>query len=413
MKNISIRQRLSLQNVGRSLRLVLQRFPVTVCLLLCLTVLLSAEVVYDISMSWGLGCLTYFLTAGMLIDFAATLYAEERQEGQRIIRILPLVLWAAYCLGIYVRYDNSADNITPSFFLGNAAWITAVALAVPFVAFPKEKSDLKSWHFMMSLCPALLISGIASWVMAGGLEGLIFGTAALFDLKVMEHLPLIIIILCAILLFGLLFLALIPQAEKKHNDTDTMPSFLKNIVSWLLLPLLGCYILVLYAYGISILVRWELPKGMISWLVSAVMAGYLLCYTLLYPKVYDRRSWQSRLLSQWLPTAIFPLLVLMTVGVIRRFADYGITPARLYLLTALLWFYAVCIIMLATKEKRFRWIFLSFAVLFILSSGHPFNYYRLYKPLLAARIERTIAEKQLTVPMYLYSISSNPSLVGR
>ena len=188
-----------------------------------------------------------------------------------------------------------------------------------------------------------------------------------------------------------------------------MPSSLTKIVSWLLLPLLGCYIVVLYAYGINILIHWELPKGMISGLVSAVMIAYILCYILLYPQVTHKESWQSKALTRWLPIAILPLLVLMSVGVVRRFIDYGITPPRLYLLTLLLWFYAICIVMLVVPRKRFHWIAFSFAALFIISSGHPLNYYRLCRPYLSAKIDQMIAEKGLQVPFTWYSLYQKSS----
>jgi len=175
-----------------------------------------------------------------------------------------------------------------------------------------------------------------------------------------------------------------------------MPSFLTKVVSWLLLPLLGCYIAVLYAYGINILIHWELPKGMLSWLVSAVMITYVLCYILLYPQVLDKQSWQSKVLTFWLPIVILPLLVLMTVGVVRRFMDYGITAPRLYLLTLLIWFYAICIVMLVVPQKRFQWIALSFAALFVLSSGQPLNYYRVCRPILTAKIDKMFDNKALT-----------------
>ena len=109
-------------------------------------------------------------------------------------------------------------------------------------------------------------------------------------------------------------------------------------------------------------------------------------------------------LTRWLPIVILPLLVLMTVGVVRRFMDYGVTPPRLYLLTLLLWFYAICIVMLAVERKRFRWIFLSLVALFLLSSGHPLNYYRLCRPVLTAKIDKIVAENNLQTPFQLYAL---------
>ena len=404
----SLRQHLSLKNISQSLQRVVKRFPVVVAFLLALTAWLSCLIITSTDPGRVSLCAISFLSVGFLISFVMALWGEE-QTGQKrrwIVEGVLLALCGVYCTLLFLT-DIIPDRGLPAFYLGNAAWLAALCVLIPFASFWREKDDLKSWHFILSLCAALLISGVIAWVMTGGLEGLVYGTAALFDLDVNKKLPAVILIVCVVLLFGLLFLALIPQAERKHNNSAEMPSFLKKSVSWLLLPLLGCYILVLYIYGISILVHWELPKGMISFLVSAVMAGYLLCYLLLYPQVTDRQSWQSKVLTYWLPIVILPLLVLMTVGVIRRFVDYGLTAPRLYLLTLLIWFYAVCVIMLLVKRLRFHWIFFSLAALFLLSSGHPLNYYRLCKPILMTKIEKTITEKQLTVPFDLYSLDDN------
>ena len=407
----SLKQRLSLRNISEALLRVFRRFPVTTGLLVALTAVLSSLVVTDTDPGRVMLCLLAFMSAGIVVSLAASLWGEEQRDRRRrwIVEGVSLAVCAVYC-GLLFLTDIVPGRDLPAFYIGNAAWIVLVVLLVPFGSFLREKNDLKVWHFILSLCRALLISGVAAVVMAEGLVGLLLGTAALFDLEPGSRWTLLIMLVCAVLLFGMLFLALIPHSGRKHNATAEMPSFLTKIVSWLLLPLLGCYILVLYVYGINILVHWELPKGMISGLVSGVMAVYLLCYILLYPQVTDKSSWQSRVLTRWLPVAVLPLLVLMSVGVVRRFADYGITAPRLYLLTLLLWFYAVCVVMLVVPRKRFSWIALSFAALFVLSSGHPFHYYRLCRPCLSAKIDRQVAAKGLQVPFeraLLYKGSSD------
>ena len=407
----SLKQRLSLQNISETLLRVVKRFPVTAILLVALTAVLSFLVVTETEPGRKLLCLLTFMSAGIVISLATSLWGEEQRDQRRrwIVEGVALALCAIYC-GLLFLTDIIPDRGLPAFTIANVAWITTVVLLIPFGSFLREKDDLKVWHFILSLCGALLISGVVAGVMTGGMEGLLFGTAALFDFPTREKPPVIIIIVCLVLLFGMLFLALIPHSERKHNASAEMPSFLTKIVSWLLLPLLGCYILVLYVYGINILIHWELPKGMISGLVSAVMIAYILCYVLLYPQVTNRDSWQSKALTRWLPIVILPLLVLMSVGVVRRFADYGVTPPRLYLLTLLLWFYAVCIVMLVVPRKRFRWIALSFAALFILSSGHPLNYYRLCRPVLTKKIDKIIAEKGLQVPFKMCDLLSSEAL---
>lgn len=401
----SFKQRLSLQNISETLLRVLKRFPVTTGLLVALTAVLSYLLTTEIEPGRKLLCLLSFMSAGIVISLATSLWGEEQRDQRLrwVVEGVSLALCAVYCVLLFLT-DVIPNRGLPAFYIGNAAWIALVLLLIPFGSFLREKDDLKAWHFILSLCGALLISWVVAWVMIGGLEGLLYGTAALFDFEPSTKWSVIIMIMCSVLLFGMLFLALIPHSERKHNASAQMPSSLTKIVSWLLLPLLGCYILVLYVYGISILIHWELPKGMISGLVSAVMIAYILCYILLYPQVTHKESWQSKSLTRWLPIAILPLLVLMSVGVIRRFIDYGITPPRLYLLTLLLWFYAICIVMLVVPRNRFRWIAFSFAALFILSSGHPLNYYRLCRPYLSAKIDQMIAKKGLQVPFSMISL---------
>ncbi len=406
----SLKQRLSLRSISESLMRVVKRFPVTTVLLVCLTAMLSYLIVGEPSHSHVLLCLLFFMVSGIPVSLATSLWGEEQLNRRKrwIAEGVLLAICAVYCVLLFLT-DIIPDRGLPAFAIANLAWMALVILLIPFGSFLKEKDDLKVWHFIMSLCGALFISGIVAWVMAGGLEGLVYGTAALFDFDAGKKVPALIMIVCSVLLFGILFLALIPQSERKHNASADMPSFLTKIVSWLLMPLLGCYLLVLYVYGINILVHWELPKGMISWLVSAVMGAYILCYVLIYPQVTNKDSWQSKVLTRWLPIAILPLLVLMSVGVMRRFADYGITPPRLYLLTLLLWFYAICIVMLVVPRKRFRWIAFSFVALLILSSGHPLNYYRLCRPMLTAKIDKMISEQDLQVPFTWYELYQESS----
>lgn len=393
----NLKQRLSFKSLYHSLLRVAMRFPVAVCFLVMLTVLLSYIVTTDTEPGRYRLCLLTFLSSGIVISLATTLWGEEQPDKRKrwTAEAVSLAICGIYCVLLFFT-DIIPNRELPSFYIGNMAWVVAIIVFIPFGAFLKEKDDLKAWHFILSLCAALIISITVTGIMTGGLEGLLFGTEALFDFSMDAKLPLVTLVVCAVLLWGLLFLALIPRGERKHNTSAEMPSFLTKVVSWLLLPLLGCYIAVLYVYGINILVRWELPKGMISWLVSIVMVAYVFCYILLYPQVLNKQSWQSKVLTLWLPVIILPLLILMTVGVVRRFMDYGITAPRLYLLTLLLWFYAICVAMLVVPRKRFRWIALSFVALFVLTSGQPLNYYRICRPILTANIDKMIAKENLS-----------------
>ena len=212
----SLKQRLSLQNISETLLRVLKRFPVTTGLLVALTAVLSYLLATETEPGRKLLCLLAFMSAGIVISLATSLWGEEQRDQRRrwIVESVSLALCAVYCVLLFLT-DVIPNRGLPAFNIGNAAWIALVVLLIPFGSFLREKDDLKVWHFILSLCGALLISGVVAWVMTGGLEGLLYGTAALFDFDAGKKLPLVIMIVCTVLLFGMLFwhLSLMPNAN--------------------------------------------------------------------------------------------------------------------------------------------------------------------------------------------------------
>lgn len=392
MNKEKLKQIFSLENLSANLQRSLQRFPVALFMLAALTAFCSYLVYTEDLPKYGF-VLLFYLTVGMVLDFTISIWGDEQQNKKRyyIVKCALLTIWTAYCIWLYYNQSELMGGENIPFLLANCAWITALVLCIPFVSFWHEKNDVQGWHFSVSLCKALLISAIITGVMEAGINILIFGTAALFDFEPNDKATIVANIVCSLLLSGLLFFNLVPAGERKHDSSTDMPRFLTNVVKWLLLPLLACYMLVLYVYGGTIILKWELPKGMISWLVSAVMAGYILAYTTLYPQLLDAKSWLTKLFTRWVPALILPLLLLMTVGIVRRFSDYGLTAPRLYLVTLLVWYYAVCILIIALPRKRLHWIYLSVAALFLLSSGHPMNYYRISEKVIKSKVEKMLA----------------------
>lgn len=395
MNKNQFKQLFSLENISVNLRRSLRRFPVALAMLTLLTAFLSYTVLVNVFPEYGF-VTVFYLSVGMVLDFALSLWGDEQTNRKRyyIVKGVSLGIWTVYCVWLYCHQKELLNDNMP-FLLANQSWITALLLSIPFVSFGREKNDVQAWHFSVRLSKAVLISVLITGIFAIGLNALIAGSSALFELDPSKKLFAVANIVCGLLLTGFLFFNLVPAGERKHNTSTDMPRFLTNVVKWLLLPLLACYMVVLYVYGATIIVKWELPKGLISWLVSAVMGGYLLGYIIIYPQLLnDDRSWLTKLFTRWIPVFILPLLVLMTVGVIRRFSDYGLTAPRLYLATLLMWYYIVCIRIIVQPHKRLNWIFLSVAALFLLTSGHPLNYYRICEKVIRGKVEALLAIDQ-------------------
>ncbi len=396
----SFKERLTIKEISNRLKQTILRFPVCTFFLAIFT-FFWAMLILDVKINEnGIIGISYFLIIGILLDLIFSLWSEGKDVKQQrfIAECITMLLWGAYCF--WFCSIDSSNFKSPAFGIGNAVWIFSLILIIPFVPFIGSKNDTLTWHFAMSLLFDLIISAATAGITIAGILGLFFGIESLFGLNftgsVPENIPLLI---CdfGLFLFGILVLALIPNKERQVN-TGTARPILKNITQWLLLPLLYCYIAVLYVYAISILIKWELPKGTLSWLVSVVVIGYIICYTILHPYFKDIKKSYYDFLTKWLPIIILPLLVLMTVGTGKRISDYGLTAPRLYLLTMLIWFYAVCIVVAISKEKRFNWIYLSLALILLLTSAHPLNYYFISKKIISHNVQKTIDKYQLETP---------------
>ena len=156
----------------------------------------------------------------------------------------------------------------------------------------------------------------------------------------------------------------------------------------------------LYVYAVRILTQWELPNGWVSWLVITLMAGCIAIEMGLYPSRVKNRKPTDERIARWLPALILPLLVLMSVGIGRRFLDYGITLNRLYLATLNAWFYFVCIGLIAGKAKRISWIPISFSIIFLLTSVLPVNYASITRDTLRREVKELMTQSGLdTLPL--------------
>ena len=153
-----------------------------------------------------------------------------------------------------------------------------------------------------------------------------------------------------------------------------MNKFQTSANKFLFLPVISLYIILLYAYIAKIIIQWEMPKGMVSYLVSASMLLMLLRVTLMFPeRINPKPSFEKKLLKIF-PTACIPLVVMMSVGLIRRISEYGISEMRIYVVAINIFFYAVIAILLIDKIKcKSRYIAVTFCAIFFIFTEAPFN----------------------------------------
>lgn len=376
---------LSLSALRESITGTFNRFPAP-CVF---AVLLAVYFIQAIFADKYDGVVTYYLSVGCLMSLMLALWQEDAERDYHFwtinIAAHVLLLTDAYVLEFHTT------NYSAALVAAHTAAVFALVLGTIFLPFRRAKDDVPAWSFTIALITYASLALIIGGVMAGGTCALLAGFDALFDVNVDRNFYFVLMVVFMVLLPILMFLSRVPRPQDFRVDKVYLSGFVMGTVRYLFIPLVAGYMAVLYAYLVKILVTWTLPQGAVSWLVTAMMMGILAIIFMLYPAIRsgELKTFESKIV-RWAPLAALPLVVLMTVGIVRRFSDYGITANRLYVITVNLWFYLVCIGLFVIRSKRIHWVFLSFGAILLLTSAQPLNYYEISRRSISCDIEKAM-----------------------
>lgn len=350
-----------------------RRFPASVCMLVIMVFFAICCNHYPTLLQDGVYFFLIFYPATTaLLCISLKLWQEEENDLRRrvILQAVAHVVWLVACLYFSSKVPFDA-NLPVSFAI--AAAVLSIVLSCWLLSFYKAPDDTQLWNFMWHTTVSVVVCAGIALALFIALGILIHSFRMLFGLIATDKVFSDVFILCFGLLAPLLFMQLIPAGDRKHDGSVHTNRFLNGVTHYLVVPLVTIYVLTLYVYAIKVLIRWQLPDGWVSTLVTVLMALMLIVIFLMYPTRNDVKMRFNRVVLRWLPVVVLPLLVFMTIGVARRLVDYGVTVFRLYLALFNLWCYVVCIVLIATRCKRFGWIISSFALAFLLFSVGPWS----------------------------------------
>ena len=366
---MGVLKKLSLRVLADRFGQSLKRFPLAMLLVIFLT-----------------GCLIYFNhggdpgdklefflifypATGALLAVALSLLTEDFKS--KIAAVLTQVVLHAAWFGVSV-YLAQFDRFSLPQMIAVSATVAAFGFAVFLLCFYRKNQEMPFWNFSVRTILSLALSGVIGGILTLGLMLLVESLKMLFGLDIKNEVYMDIWTVCMVLLAPSLFMILIPKGENKYlTEAPEFSRFTKGVVQYLFLPLLGLYMITLYAYAAKILLQWSLPVGNVSYLVTGSMLLMVLLIYLTYPLQHLEGNKMFKGVTRWLPVLMLPLLALMTVAIARRLSDYGITVSRLYLLVFNIWCYCVCLWLIFTRNKRIWLIPASFAVILFLISVGP------------------------------------------
>lgn len=129
------------------------------------------------------------------------------------------------------------------------------------------------------------------------------------------------------------YLSLLPRFNSDEEvdreyalNESHYPKFLEILVSYIAIPLVAAYTLVLAAYFIKILVTLKWPSGQLGVMVLSYSAAGLIIYVL--ASLLNNRF--ARLYQRIFPVVLIPVVIMQLISVGIRLNAYGVTESRYY-----------------------------------------------------------------------------------
>ncbi len=307
----------------------------------------------------------------LLIGLAAL--AESRAWEGRLHWLLQ-GLGTAALVGYFFLLDPKSDSFEWLTLPRYLALLLTAHLLVAVAPYLNRSPVADFWEYNKRLFINVVTGGAFSAVLFLGLAAAILAVDQLFDLNVDYRIYGRLFVLLAGVFNTSFFLFHFPKTYAFGEDGAAgYNAVFRNLCKYILIPIVGLYFLILYAYGAKILVTWNLPKGWASSLVIGFSVAGIFTYLLNYLLPQHDDSGLVRGYRRWFWWVVLPVTVLLFVAIERRIADYGVTEQRFLVAHTGLWLAAMCLYFLFSKTDNIKFVPLSLGLFALIYAFGPLN----------------------------------------
>ena len=382
-------QRFQLEYLLNVLQSAFRRFPLTV--LCCLAgTLLGVLSVHDVKIFSDdmMARVCLFLSFGGVGFTAATLFAESRGLKPGAQAALQLAAGAVIAAFAFLPEYFSAAML----FFGAA--LCLAMLYAPYVARRGSTED-SFWYFNYSNGVAIVISGISTLILCGGLAAILGSVDYLFELDIPGKFYGDIWIIGCGFFSTILFLSYVPrQFDFAPEECRLMPGIF-FIANYIVVPLVLIMTWVLYAYFAKIVLKWELPRGGLAYMVTGFGSAGIAARLAIFPM----RQTGTKLLQQFYKYFYHLLPVplgLLGMGLYTRITQYGMTEERYAVGLCLIWLTGLCLFALLRRGRtHIKYIPVALGLLFLLASFGPWGAVPVATASQLAKLESLLAKNNM------------------
>ena len=312
--------------------------------------------------------------AAVLVSLTTSLVQESLNIRNKKLQLITGGTWFTISLALVNIFLEIGEDFTFYFATSTTLAYTIILFGFFFAPFWKQPNEDGFWVFLCKVAKAFVIAIIVAAILLGAMEGLILGFTELFDESLPRRLCIYTIYFCASVVAPVLFFSGIPSIDECTKEPPSLSRFTIGTIRFLFVPVLTISILLFYCYIVKFVMHWDMPRGMISYFVSSFVGFTLALIVVMYPSYRAPGNTPEKKLLKIFPAACIPLIALMTIGLVRRISEYGISELRIYALVINIFFYIIMATLLIDRVKhKYRYIAIAFCALFFIFAVSPFN----------------------------------------
>lgn len=368
---------------------VIKRFPLLILIALVGTIAFSLNIHLEpkdtLLVRIGLIC-----SIGVFMSGALYLFAERKNfsvlKKQLFVALTTLPILIIY---FYNFIPETEDSIRLVFLILTTTLI--ITLSYPY----GSSTQTDFWYFNKVLFLRVLVSGLFTFTLYLGLSLALKSIDKLFGVDISDkaYTQLFAWLLGIFSIF--VFLAGVPADLDSFSGKRDYPKSLKIFTQYILIPIAFTYMLILYIYAITILINWELPRGMVTGITLAYSAIGILSVLFVFPLIESGSNRWIKLFQAWFYRLLFPLLFLMGFAIYQRVSDYGITIDRYLSIVATLWLFCMALYFTFSSKKNIKIIPISLVFVGLLISFGPQSAFTVSENSQMKRLDKLISQYHL------------------
>ena len=299
------------------IRGMLQKYPFTVAAVGMWTIL---EIIFLESEQMEIRhlLLPFFVYVGIGFFFSETLYFKRRWE--KAVKIA--ISTAVSLLLAYGKYTAESESLPGDALSVRIRTVYIAVLLICGVYMCWRQSKLSLPQYMLKVFSNLIKMHIAYSILT--VSSLIV-TAIICILLIDDYTYSALIMRVLVFITGFFY---IPSWLISLNHTAMRAErFIKVLVKYILCPLTGIQLLIVYIYVVKILALRDIPSNQIYSILTYIFLSGAAAWTMVQAmKEEQGRVWQKA--AEIIPWTFLPLLLLQVYSVGIRIWEYGVTPQR-------------------------------------------------------------------------------------